>query len=129
MKLRYSLRTLLILMLVVGPLCVYGWPGYLAWREAQARHAEERREIAKLQQEITRLDQVCRSVGGPGIPARTGKESMHELREMEQHLIREIVVPLFNETGGSRVAVKLELQEPVKLIYRYDPSTGKAKFE
>jgi hypothetical protein len=42
---RFSLRTLLIAMLLVGPLSALSWTKYQAWREEQARIADLRREL------------------------------------------------------------------------------------
>lgn len=61
MKPRYSLRTLLTVMLLVGPLCVYGWPKYVAWREAQLRAKAEAEQQAMYAEMIRKLNE---STGG-----------------------------------------------------------------
>lgn len=80
---RYSLRTLLILMLLVGPLCIWGWPAFEAWRDERARVAKEALVIKRLQQSIAILDQQCRNLGGAGVPALAGTESIAELSNLE----------------------------------------------
>ncbi|WP_254512119.1 hypothetical protein [Anatilimnocola floriformis] len=47
---RFSLRSLLILMLVAGPLCAFGWSNwqaYRTWREEQAtKHAFAKKQTS-----------------------------------------------------------------------------------
>jgi hypothetical protein len=82
---RYSLRTLLILMLLVGPLCIWGWPAYESWRDERVRVAKDMREIKRLQQSIAILDQRNRIAGGTGL-ALNGKETIDQLRRIEADL-------------------------------------------
>lgn len=89
MKMRYSLRSLLILMLLVGPLCIWGWPAYESWRDERARVAKEEREIKRVQQRIAILDQQCRIAGGNGGPALTGTETIEKLLLIELELQQE----------------------------------------
>jgi type II secretory pathway pseudopilin PulG len=58
MKPRYSFRTLLIVMTLVAPLCVYVWPKYLAWREVQLRAQSEAQQQALLEELIRTLNQT-----------------------------------------------------------------------
>lgn len=90
MKLRYSLRTLLILMLLVGPLCIWGWPAYESWRDERARVAKEAEEIKLLQRRISTLDQQVRGLGSTGASALSGTESLNELRDTERGLLLEL---------------------------------------
>ena len=53
---RFSLRTLLIVMLLAGPLCAFGWTNwkaYQAWREEQA--AQKAFATSKIKNAITSL--------------------------------------------------------------------------
>jgi hypothetical protein len=50
---QYSLRTLLIFMLIAGPLSARGWQRYIAyqdWKAERAQREEAKREQAKLLQ-------------------------------------------------------------------------------
>jgi hypothetical protein len=87
---RYSLRTLLILMLLVGPLCIWGWPAYESWRDERARVANEAEEIKLLQRRISTLDQQMRGLGSTGASALSGTESLNELRDTERQLLLEL---------------------------------------
>jgi hypothetical protein len=44
---RYSLRTLLIVMMLAGPLCLFGWNAYLTWRARQEAIAARQIPIAR----------------------------------------------------------------------------------
>ena len=113
MKMRYSLRTLLILMLLVGPLCIWGWPAYESWRDERAREAKEAAEIKLLQQRISTLNQQVRGLGGSGTSALSGAESLNDLREVERRLIVEILVETNRRWVISRVTTIKEKTEPL----------------
>jgi hypothetical protein len=113
MKLRYSLRTLLILMLLVGPLCIWGWPAYESWRDERARLAKEAAEIKLLQQRISTLNQQVRVLGGSGTPALSGSESLNDLREVERRLITEILTETNRRWVPSRITTIKEKTEPL----------------
>src|SRR5688572_24171247 len=87
---RYSLRTLLILMLLVGPLCIWGWPAYENWRDERARVAKVERVTKRLQQSIAFLDQQRRLLGGASAPALAGTESIDELQHIELRLMIDV---------------------------------------
>ena len=90
MKPRYSLRTLLILMFLVGPLCLWGWPAYESWRDERARAAKEAWEIKRVQQRIAILDQQYRIAGGVVGPSLTGTETLGQLHAIEFNLDLEV---------------------------------------
>lgn len=106
---RYSLRTLLILMLLAGPLCIWGWPAYESWRDERVRVAKDIREIKRLQQSIAILDQRNRIAGGTGL-ALNGKETIDQLRRIEADLQykMELVQLLNSMQGGETRALTAE---------------------
>jgi hypothetical protein len=116
MKLRYSLRTLLILMLLVGPLCIWGWPAYESWRDERARVVKEAWEIKRVQQRIAILDQQYRIAGGRGGPTLTGKETIDKLMRIELELEMEMQLlearALMDKITQSQQGSRQEVQVP-----------------
>lgn len=53
---RYSLRTLLILMLLTGPMSLFAWQKYVAWHEAREKaHAQRIRDELLQRERATAL--------------------------------------------------------------------------
>lgn len=92
MRPRYSLRTLLILMLLVGPLCIWGWPAFETWRDERAGVAREVHEIKRIQQSIAILDPQSQVTGVQGGAALSGKETINELVRIRWQLEGELIV-------------------------------------
>lgn len=125
---RYSLRTLLILMLLVGPLCILGWPAYESWRDERARVAKETREVKRAHQSIAILDRQCTLAGGQGGPALSGKETIDELLRIEYELQEQIqAIQLMTKLtqqntayGGGIKPLREKPLEPLERANSYD---------
>lgn len=79
MKLRYSLRTLLVVMFLVGPLCVFVWPKYVAWREEQARL----KQLTLQQQRKQSIAELTWKIGQLGGGTRVVSEDERQRRKLE----------------------------------------------
>ena len=82
---RFSLRTLLIVMLLLGPLSALGWTKYQAWQEEQARIADLRRELYTFTVDRTPIDPTYREKLAIQLYARAG-----QLRKVTEQSVDEV---------------------------------------
>jgi hypothetical protein len=55
---RFSLQTLIVVMLLGGPLCAWGWRDFARWRAKQAVEAQRQHYITELEALYVRVGQL-----------------------------------------------------------------------